>query len=117
MEGLSDECRGVAEELQRQYPTLDIDDHYQVSYVVFDLQRRLKEAYLNELELIIVFLLTVAQNSRVYRIREINAYFRFLNEMKFMLHALGIHILIPTSGDAIQRDRDVKAQVDELSPE
>lgn len=85
--------------------------------VVFDLQKRLKDAYLAEFELIIVFLLTVAQNSRVYRIREINHYFRFLDEMKFMLHALGIHILIPSSGDPIQRDRDVQEQVEELEPE
>lgn len=101
LEGLADEARHATELLIPQYHSLSVDDPYQVSMVVFDLQKRLKNAYMEELELIIVFLLTVAQNARVYKIREIKRLFRFLEEMKYMLHALGIHILIPTSGDEI----------------
>ena len=117
LEGLAEESKFYVEDLTSQYNNLRVDDPFQVSMVLFDVQQRLKRAYLHELELIVVFLLTMAQNARVYRIREINRFFKFLDEMKFMLHALGIHILVPSAGDAIQRNRDVQAQIEELDPE
>mmetsp|Transcript_25040 Transcript_25040/g.38851 ORF Transcript_25040/g.38851 Transcript_25040/m.38851 type:complete len:167 (+) Transcript_25040:3872-4372(+) len=85
-----------------------------MAFESFRYDKLVTQAYLEEVEEVIQFLMIAVQNSLLTRAQEQKEFIRFLSSKSEVLHALGINITLPTKGSLNRRYDMISAQIDEL---
>jgi hypothetical protein len=96
---------------------IKIDDQRDIASLVNELAQRVKQAYREEMQLIIRFLLISAQNAKLQELAEKKKLLKFLEYKNELLTALDIHLLVPSYGTIPNKYREVTKQIELMGKE